>query len=80
MAIKGRGQRLAYSAADYSVDVTKLGQMSHGTAVPRMRSRDSAIVERKLEPRQTSHLRFVGESNAKPTTKHYSVDLDEFQS
>jgi hypothetical protein len=66
--------------ADYSVDVIGLGQFTPGPAALRM-VRSEAVLERRLEPRHTAHIKFVGKTarNKRPTQKYYSVDLDDFQ-
>jgi hypothetical protein len=75
-----RRTRLMSQPADYSVDVIRLGQFVSGSAALSMRPSE-CVLERRLEPRHTSHIKFVGESEQKkrPTRKYYSVDLDEFQ-
>jgi hypothetical protein len=78
MATDTRSQRYAYCAPDYTLNLSQFERCGR-VEMPKMKPRDSAVVERRLEPSQTPHLRFVGRPSAK-TTKHYSVDLDEFQS
>jgi hypothetical protein len=79
MATDPRNQGYAYCAPDYSLSLNRIEKIQYA-AMPKMKPRDSAVLERRLEPRHTPHLRFVGRPSAKPTVKHYSVDLDEFQS
>jgi hypothetical protein len=75
-------RRVAYHTPVYRVDLDRLGQMGGGTIALKMRGGDCALADRRLEPRNAPHLRFVGSKTAKdkPPTKHYSVDLDDFQS
>lgn len=81
-SLQGYGsRRVAFHAAVYSVDLETLGQMGGGTVVPVLRGGDCAVADRRLEPRNTPHLRFVGSRTEtdNPPMKRYSVDLDDFQ-
>jgi len=75
-----RRERLVSHPADYSVDVIGLGQFVSGSTVLAMR-RSEAVLERRLEPRHSAHLKFVGEptEGRGPSKKYYSVDVDDFQ-
>jgi hypothetical protein len=67
--------------ADYKVNVEGLGHFVSSRPLIVMRQRDSCVLERRIEPQRTAHIRFVGEAarDKRPSKKYYSVDLDDFQ-